>query len=138
MADGVAIAVREAPPFVVTARPATTEAHAGDKLPIALTIDRAGDWTGPVQLSGFDLPGNATVALVNIAADSGEGKVEVALPANLKPGSYTFTINNGAGQVPRDYFAQRDPSKPRGSNVRAILPSNPITVTVSAASRPAQ
>jgi hypothetical protein len=137
MADGVAIAVREAPPFVVTARPATTEAHAGDKLPLALTIDRAGDWTGPVQLSGFDLPGNATVALVNIAADSGEGKVEVALPANLKPGTYTFTIN-GAGQVPRDYFAQRDPAKPRGNNVRAILPSNPITVTVSAASRPAK
>jgi hypothetical protein len=138
MADGVAIAVREAPPFIVTAQPATTEVKPGDKLPIAVTLERAGDWTGPVQLSGFDLPNNATVALVNVAADAKQGKVEVALPANLKPGTYTFTIN-GAGQVPRDYFAQRDPKKSRGNNVRAILPSNPITINVAeAASKPAK
>ena len=77
MADGVAIAVREAPPFVVTAQPATTEVHPGDKLPIAVTIARAGDWNAPVQLSGFDLPNNATVALVNVAAGATQGKVEV-------------------------------------------------------------
>src|SRR4029077_10063136 len=86
MADGVAIAVREAPPFVVTAQPATTEVHPGDKLPIAVTIGRAGDWNAPVQLSGFDLPNNTTVALVNIAAGATQGKVELALGANLKPG----------------------------------------------------
>jgi hypothetical protein len=56
----------------------------------------------------------------------------VALPANLRPGTYTFTII-GAGQVPRDYFAQRDPSKPRGNNLRALFPSNPITISVAAA-----
>jgi len=137
MADGVAIAVREAPPFVVTAQPAATEVHPGDKLPIAVTIARAGDWNAPVQLSGFDLPSNSTVALVNVAAGATQGKVEVALGANVKPGTYSFTLN-GAGQVPRDYFAQRDPAKPRGNNLRGIMPSNPITIIVSPAAKPAK
>ena len=131
MADGVPIAVREAPPFVVTAEPAATEVRPGDKLSIAITIARAGDWNSPVQLSGFDLPDNATVALVNIAAGATQGKVELALGAKLKPGTYSFTIN-GAGQVPRNYFAQRDPGKPRGNNLRGIMPSNPITLHVTA------
>ena len=77
-----------------------------------MKLDRAADWTESVQLSGFDLPPGATVALVNVAKGATEGKVEVALPANLKPGTYTFTIN-GAGQVPRDYAREKDPKKPR-------------------------
>jgi hypothetical protein len=101
-----------------------------------VTIARAGDWNAPVQLSGFDLPGNTTVALVNVAAGATRGKVEVALGANVKPGTYSFTLN-GAGQVPRDYFAQRDPAKPRGSNLRGIMPSNPITIIVSPAAKAA-
>ena len=82
--------------------------------------------------NGRDLPQNATVALVTVAKGAGEGKVELTLPANLKPGTYTFTIN-GAGQAPRDYAKQRDPSKPRGNNVRVVYPSNPITITIEAA-----
>ena len=51
----------------------------------------------------------------------------------IKPSEYTFTIN-GAGQVPRDYQAKRDPKVPRGNKVRAIFPSNPITIRVAAPS----
>lgn len=89
-----------------------------------------------MQISGFDLPGNATVALVNIPKGMSEARAELVLPANLKLGSYTFTLN-GAGQVPRDYLARRDPSKPRGNNVRAIFPSNPITIEVVPPDQPA-
>ena len=60
-----------------------------------------------------------------------EGKVEVVLPANSKPGTYTFTIN-GAGQVARDYALVRDPKKPRAANVRETYPSNAITIKVEA------
>lgn len=129
MADSIVLAVREAAPFALTAAPAKTTVSAGEKLPITVKLERAGDWTESVQLSGFDLPQNATVALVTVAKGAGEGKVELTLPANLKPGTYTFTIN-GAGQAPRDYAKQRDPNKPRGNNVRVVYPSNPITITI--------
>ncbi len=129
MADSIPIAVREAPPFVVEATPAKARVNPGEKVAIAVRLDRAADWDQPVQVSGFDLPEGATVALVNIPKGSKEARAELSLPAKLRPGPYTFTLN-GAGQVPRDYIAKRDPSKPRGNNVRATFPSNPITIDV--------
>lgn len=42
---------------------------------------------------------------------------------------------SGAGQVPRDYAKQRDPSKPRGNKVRVVSPSDPVTITVTAAAK---
>ncbi len=95
-------------------------------------MQRAADWNESVQLSGFDLPNGATVALVTVAKGASEGKVEVLLATKVKPGTYTFTIN-GAGQVPRDYLLPRDPKRARANNIRAVFPSNPITITVEAA-----
>ena len=106
---------------------------AGDKLPITVQVKRADDWTDAVQLSGFDLPPGATVALVNVAKDAKEAKVELVLPANTKPGTYTFTIN-GAGQAPREYACERDP-KQRGNNLRVVYPSNVLTITITAAKK---
>ena len=53
----------------------------------------------------------------------------MTLPAKLKAGTYTFTIN-GAGQVARDYALVREPTKARAGNVRATFPSNAITIRV--------
>jgi len=64
-----------------------------------------------------------------------EGKVELALAANTKPGTYTFTIN-GAGQVPRDYTGKPSPKTPNGNNTRVVYPGDPITITVAAAPAP--
>jgi hypothetical protein len=134
MANSIVLAVREARPFTLTATPAKTTLAAGETLPISVRVERAGDWSEPIQLSGFDLPNNAKVALVTVAKGASESKVDLSLPANLKPGTYTFTIN-GAGQVPRNYMVERDPSKSRGNNLRAVYPSNPITITVEAAKK---
>ena len=134
MADSIVLAVREASPFAVTAEPAQMTASAGSKVTLKIKIQRAADWTGPVQLSGFDLPPNATVALATVANGATEGKVDLTLPAKMPPGPYTFTIN-GAGQAPRDYAQPRgekkNAPKGRGANVRAVYPSNPITITVT-------
>src|SRR5207244_1266224 len=102
-----------------------------EKLVVDVKVARAADWTDSIQLAGFDLPQNVTIGLVTLAKGVGEGKAEVMIPANLKPGTYTFTIN-GAGQAPRDYNRPGDPTKPRGANMRVVYPSNAITITVAA------
>jgi hypothetical protein len=132
-ADTTVLSVRERVPFVVLASPEQTVAKAGEKITIPVRIERAADWTDAVQLSAsaLDLPPGASVALITVAKTAVEGKVELTLPANLKPGIYTFTVQ-GAGQVSRDYLAEADPGK-RGGNVRAVYPSNPVIITVEAA-----
>jgi hypothetical protein len=130
MADSIPLAVREPSPFVLTATPETHELAPGSKLTIPIKLARAEDWAESVQLSGYRLPQGATVPLVTIPAGQTEGKVELTLPTDLKPGEFTFIIN-GAGQVPKDYDAKRDPKANRGNKVRAIFPSNPITIKVT-------
>ena len=137
MADGIVLAVRNPAPFTLTAAPAQATAAAGEKVTLTVTLERAADWTDDVQLSGFDLPPNAEEGLATIAKGAVEGKAVVTLPANLRPGDYTFVIN-GAGQAARDYGQPRDGKGPRGNNVRVVYPSNPITITVTAAAKPAE
>lgn len=129
MADSIVIAVRPATPFSVTATPVSVNVAAGEKLSIAIQLERTAGWEGDVQLAGYDLPVNSTVALVTVGKAATEGKVELTIPAKAKAGTYTFTIN-GAGQAPRDYGRPADPKGTKAGNVRAVYPSNPITVTV--------
>jgi hypothetical protein len=99
--------------------------HAADGItvtPAAFTL-RGGDARQRLLVTG------AGVALVNVGKDAKEAKVELTLPARLRPGPYTFAIN-GAGQVPRDYASKGDPKKPRGGNVRAVYPANAVTITI--------
>jgi hypothetical protein len=129
LSDSIPVAVRAAPPFVLTATPGTSRCAPGAKVRIGVTLRRAADWAEPVQLSGLDLPPGASLPLVTLPRGAAEGVVELTVPANMRPGTYTFAVA-GAGQVPRDYLAAGDPHKPRGPNVRAVYPSNAITLTV--------
>ena len=114
MADSIMLSVREASPFTITAKSEKATVEAGDKLTLTVKLERAADWTEAIQISGIDLPPGATVSLGSVGKGATEGKVELTLPANLKAGTYSFAIT-GAGQVPREYAKQRDPSKPRGN-----------------------
>ena len=130
MSNSIVVAVRNPVPFSLTATPSATKVNAGDKVLIRVQVGRADSWNENVQLAGLDLPQGGTLPLVNVAKGSGEGKVELTLPANLKPGTYSFCIS-GAGQAPRDFVREADASRPRGANARIVLPSNPVTITVS-------
>ncbi len=130
MTQSIVLAVREQSAFAITAKPSSLEAKPGDKVSIDVQASRAAGWNDAIQLSGFDLPANVTVALTTLAKGANEGKVELVLPATLKPGTYTFTIN-GAGQVARDYALVRDMNKPKAANVRETYPSNAITIKVN-------
>lgn len=131
LADSIVLSVRQASPFAVTAGTERITGKPGQKVAIPMKVERAADWAESIQFSGYDLPPGATVALVTVAKDGKEGAVEVAVPMNAKPGVYTFTIQ-GAGQVARDYGRPADPKKPRGNNVRVVMPSNAITLTIEA------
>ena len=141
-ADSIVLGVRSAAPFTVTATPAANTVKAGAKLSIAIAVERAAGFEGDIQLAGYDLPTNAAIPLVTVGKAATAGKVEMTVPANMKPGPYTFTIN-GAGQAPRDYGhagtvkeePRADPKKAKGNNVRVLVPSNAITVTVEAAGK---
>jgi uncharacterized membrane protein len=67
---------------------------------------------------------------VSIGRGAKAGKVQLKLPANCKPGPYTFTIQ-ASGQVPRNYATETEPAK-RGNNIRVVATSNPITIQVTA------
>ncbi len=128
MSDTILLAVRSPAPFALMATPAAKEVAAGGTLSIKVQVTRADDWSDDVQLAGFDLPTNTTVALVTIKKGATEGMVELKLPANVKPGRFTFTIN-GSGQVARNYPLETTPAK-RDKNIRGLLPSNAITIDV--------
>ncbi|HEY5315968.1 MAG TPA: PPC domain-containing protein, partial [Pirellulales bacterium] len=96
LADTIVLAVREPPPFVVQAKPAAATMSAGGRLAIDVTISRAADWNEAVQLSGFDLPGGATLPLKQIAKGATSGRVELILAPNANPGTFTFTLQ-GSG-----------------------------------------
>ena len=61
---------------------------------------RRGDFKGVVQLAPSSLPPNVKPAAITIAADKAEGNLEIALPANVPEGSYTFAlVGTHAGQL---------------------------------------
>jgi hypothetical protein len=130
MADTIVVAVRERGPFTVSAKAARSSVAPGETLPIDVTIERAPDWSEGLQLSGFDLPNNATVALVSVGRGAKSGQVQLKLPTNAKPGPYTLTIQ-ASGQVPKNYATETYPAK-RDNNIRVVATSNPLTIQVTA------
>ncbi|MGC4007462.1 MAG: PPC domain-containing protein [Pirellulales bacterium] len=133
MNDTIPLAVREAPPFTITAKPKAAAVEAGKTLTIDVDVARAADWNDDVQLSGYDLPDKATVPLVTVKKGSTTGTVELTLPPNQAPGPYTITIH-GSGQAPKNYPTEPDVSK-RDKNIRCLTTSNPITFEVTAAEK---
>ena len=131
MADSIVLAVRKPVPFMLTASPSATKVVAGEKVSIRVEVERAEGWNENVQLTGLDLPQGAVMPLAAVPKGSLEAKVELSLPANLKAGTYSFCVS-GAGQAPRDFVRAVDPARPRGANVRIVLPSNAITIVVEA------
>jgi hypothetical protein len=131
--DSIILSVREPAPFALQAEAKAKEVIAGEKLEITLKLTRAADWSDEVQLAGFDLPQNCTMALVNIEKGKNEAKVELAVAANTKPGKYTFTVN-GSGQMARNYPLERD-AKKWDKNLRGVLPSNPLTIEILPAAK---
>jgi hypothetical protein len=130
LADTIVVSVREPGAFVATSKAARTEVVAGEKVTLETSIVRAKDWDNDVVLTGFDLPNNAVFPTTTIKKGATSATAELTVPANLKLGTYSFILH-ASGQVPRNYPIETDPAK-RGNNIRVVLPTNALTITVVA------
>jgi hypothetical protein len=104
--------------------PDTVTTPAGKEVQIKVTLRRANDFTGKVQLVGLNLPSGFGLATIEIPADKSELTAKLTVAKNVAPGLYTLVLR-GDAQVPY----QRD-AKAAKTNIRVADPSMPVTVVV--------
>ena len=130
MADSIVLAVRRPAPFAVTAVPARTELAAGEKLSISVKVERSAGWAESVQLSGFDLPDPGHRRAGDRAEGRQPGQGGTGLP-RCSGRARTRSPSTVPARPPMIMPASPIPKGRGGRNVRAVFPSNPITITVN-------
>jgi hypothetical protein len=119
------LAVRSMPAPYNVRLPETVTAAPGMDVQLKVSLRRASDFTGKVQLVGLDLPSGFGLAAVEMPDGKNEVTAKLTVANNVAPGSYTLVLR-GDAQVPY----QRD-AKAAKTNVRVADPSTPVTVVVT-------
>lgn len=127
---GLVLAVRDKPPFALTASLDKLIVTQGTKLNATFKVARLWpDLKVPVAVTAIDLPPNVTFnnnnQPVNVAADKTDGTAVVEVKANVVPGTYNLVLR-GQAQVP---FA-KDPMAKQKPNTNIVYPAVPLTLTV--------
>ena len=125
----VCLAVRPAAPYGLRL-PEKATIVAGGAVEIKVSVRRAGDFKGKVQLSGLQLPPGFAFASTELPAARDEVTAKLSVAGNVPPGTYTVVLR-GDAQVPYS----RDARAANRPNVRVADPSTPLTVTVAAAKK---
>jgi hypothetical protein len=86
-------------PLGMAVKPVPVAVKKGATAELVATITRQGGYTGPVQLSLVQLPGNVTSQPVTVAAEASEGKLVVTAAANAANGSFNNVIVRAAAQL---------------------------------------
>lgn len=105
----VALAVKPAPPFTLTAKFDAPSANPGKPAPLTVTVTRKAGFTGDVVLSAVGMPPGVTAALKNIPAKQMQAKGQFNLTPKVKPGKYTITIQGKAKHEGTDYTVSAPP-----------------------------
>jgi hypothetical protein len=132
------LAVRDKPPFTLTATIDKATLAQGDKATIDVKLARlAPDFKNPVTVAAYEQANTQPPAVpqglllnnnqpLTIAADKTDGKFTVVVNANTPPGTYNLVLR-GTAQVPfKKDPNQKQPPQP----LNTVLPSTPVTVTV--------
>jgi hypothetical protein len=125
VADGFVIAVREAAPFLLSARPDEIVVGPNATVELALDVARGPGMTEAIQVSATDLPPNLPAASATIAKGANSAALKLTVPANVPPGNYTIVLR-GTGPFPFN----KDPNAKEKPNVNVNEPSNPIRLTI--------
>jgi hypothetical protein len=123
------LAVRQGAPYGLRL-PEKATVTAGGAIEVKVSVRRAGDFRGKVQLAGLNLPPGFGFASTDVPAGKDEVTAKLTVAGNVPPGTYTVVLR-GDAQVPFN----RDPKAASKPNVRVADPSTPLTLTVTAPAR---
>jgi hypothetical protein len=122
------VAVADAAPFAVVPAADRLSVEAGKKADLKLTCQRyQADFKAAVNLSGLSLPNSVRVTTASIPEGKADATVTVEVPANARPGEFTFALQCQA-QVP----FSKDAKAATRPNTLVTTPSRPVTVVVTA------
>jgi hypothetical protein len=124
---GLVLAVREQPPYVLTASEKATVFH-GDKLTIDVKAARLWpDMKQPIQIQPVppELPPGLNLPATTIAPNATDAKIVMVVPGNVPPGTYNFVLRSFA-PVPFN----KDPKAKQKPNVNVVQSSTPCAVTI--------
>ncbi len=110
--------------------PDTATVAAGASVEIPVSVRRAGDFKGKLQLTGLNLPPGFSLAATDLPAGKDAVTVKLSVAGNVPPGTYSVVLR-GDAQVPYS----RDPKAPARPNLRVADPSTPLTLTVTTAKK---
>jgi hypothetical protein len=131
--DGsLALAVIEEGPFTLTTGLTTATVKVGGKVTVPLRLTRNWEeFKAPVQVAILGLPGNPQQrGTVTIAAGRTEAELTVDVRQNVPPGVYTVVFRGLA-----QFQHAMDPAGKQKQNVTVVLPSPPLTLTVTRAGK---
>ncbi len=132
---GFAIAVREAAPFLLTARPRRMVIAQGQSVELDLSIRPGPGFDDAVAISGWEPPAGMPPPTATIAKGATSSHVTWPVPKGLAPGDYTLVLKGSASYQPdpkgKTKFKVEEPSNP------VVVTVRPAPVVLSIASKPA-
>ena len=124
----LALAIRESAPFSLRFGVERLEIEAGTKAEVKLQLERHWpDFKNAVNVLPLSTSNSVRMGNVIVAPDKSEATITLDVPANAKPGEYTFAVQ-GQAQVPYN----KDPKAMQKPNTLVSQPSRPMTVVVMA------
>jgi hypothetical protein len=118
------LAVRDKAPARLTATPDKVAIRQGDKLDLALKLNRFyPDFKGNFQVTPVpgEFPPGMNFANLTFAPGKDDQKAVLAIPSNMAPGTYNLVFRG---------FAPIAPHAAKAKPVNTILPSTPVQITV--------
>jgi hypothetical protein len=122
------LAVRDEAPYRLQWPAQQVQAEAGKTVDIKLQlVRRQANWKSEVTIQSLAFPGNFQMANTSFVGDVTEITIPIAVQAGTRAGDYTLAVL-GQSQVPFN----KDAAATDRPNTLVSLPSQPITITVSA------
>jgi hypothetical protein len=124
----VMLAVRDKPPFTLTAGPDAVTVSHGDKATINFKLARHWpDNKAGIQVQPLppELPPNLSFGAVTLAPGKDDLPLVMNVAANVPPGKYNLVFR---GFAPLPF--NKDPNAKQKPNVNVVLPSTPVVLTV--------
>ena len=123
------IGVRETAPYSLQIVPEKITVEAGKKAELKLVATRSwAEFKEKITVIPLAFPGNFNFGSFDIPAGQSESALTIDVQNNTRPGDYTLSVL-GQAQVPFN----KDPAAAQKPNTLVSMPSQPLTITVTAA-----